>query len=268
MSRNIIVTGASGSMGAEAVRALALAGNHVLMACRNIDKADAVRKSILSEIPEASIDLEKLDLSSIDSVKSFCSSIEGMKIDALFNNAGIINREYRLTSDGFENTLATNYLGPYCLTRMLLPLMPDGARIVNMVSLTCRFGKVDRDFFNKGKESFRQLGTYSDTKLALLLFSIALSRKERRIHVNVSDPGIVNSNMLSMGRWFDRLADIFFRPLCSSPEKGVSPALKALSSDCDLNYFVGKTHFPVKERYLSHPMADWLWNETEKLLHL
>lgn len=268
MNRTVIVTGASGSMGSEAVRSLVREGDSVVMACRNVVKADGVRAEILKEVPGASIDIVHLDLSSFRSVKCFADSIAGLKVDALFNNAGIINREYRLTEDGFENTLQTNFLGPCYLTRLLLPQMPEGARIVNMVSLTCRYGNVDETFFSRGKDRFSQLGTYSDTKLALLLYSVALAEKAGGVHVNVADPGIVNSNMISMGRWYDFLADVFFRPFCRSPKKGVAPALRALSSDCDLHCFVGRRHSEIENSIKSNPYADWLWNETEKLLPL
>lgn len=268
MNRTVVVTGASGSMGSEAVRSLAAAGDNVVMACRNIAKADKVRDEILNEVHRASIDIIRLDLSSLQSVRAFAESIAGLKVDALFNNAGVINRDFRLTDEGFENTLATNYLGPCYLTKLLLPQMTEGSRIVNMVSLTCRYGNVDDTFFQRGEDRFSQLGTYSDTKLALLLFSISLAERTPGIHVNVADPGIVNSNMISMGRWFDPLANIFFRPFCKSPKKGVTPALRALDSDSDLQYFVGGRHSDIDDAYKANPYVAWLWEETEKLLPL
>lgn len=255
-------------MGSEAVRSLAGQGDNVIMACRNLSKAESVRRDILKDIPGAEIDVVELDLSSMASVKTFADSVAGMKIDALFNNAGIINRDYRRTEDGYESTLATNYIGPFYLTRLLLPQMPAGSNIVNMVSLTCRFGDVDRTLFERGEKEFHQLRTYSNTKLALLLSSVALSRRYEGIHVNVADPGIVNSNMISMGRWFDPLADILFRPFCRSPRKGVAPALRALRTDYDLHCFIGRRDEALDKTVLDHPMIDWLWDETEKLLPL
>ena len=269
----VIVTGASGSMGAAAVRSLSSIGLIVVMACRNLDKAESVRSAILSEQPSADLRPMKLDLSEMNSVREFVYGFtemkdrDGLRLVALFNNAGVISREYRLTSDGFETTLATNYIGPYLLTQMLLGYFESGSRIVNMVSLTCRFGSVDKDIFERGKERFSRLGTYSDTKLALMLYSIALSRRGRDdVFVNVADPGVVNSNMLSMGKWYDSLADVIFRPFCSSPERGVAPALRALESSEKLRLFKGKSTRPVPDSYLSHPLVDWLYDQTEKIL--
>lgn len=263
-----MITGASGSMGAAAVRSVASRGGRVIMACRNLSKAGSVRESVIRDIPGAVIDIAELDLSSLASVRKFAEGLSGERVDALFNNAGVINRDYRLTPDGMENTLATNYAGPFLLTGLLLPRMEDGSRVVDMVSLTCRYGNVDRTFFDRGEDRFSQLGTYSDTKLALLLSGIAFARRYGGIRFNFADPGIVNSNMISMGRWFDPLADVFFRPLCKRPEKGVSPALKALDSEACLHYFAGRFCHPVSDRYVSHPFIDWLFGETARRVGL
>ena len=266
-----IVTGASGSMGSEAVRSLAAEGAAVIMACRSLRKGEAVRQSLLKELPDADLRLKKLDLTDFDSILAFTGSLAeaGVRVDGLFNNAGIINRDYKVDGEGMELTLKTNYLGPALLTRLMLPILSDDARIVNMVSLTCRFGNISEDFFHRGKEKFSQLGTYSDTKLALMLFSISLQERLAGIGypgiaVNVADPGIVNSNMISMGRWFDPLADIFFRPFCSSPAKGVAPALRALRSESSLHLFKGRSRKgrSIPARYTAHPLKEWLWNET------
>lgn len=253
-------------MGSEAVKALAKSGDRVIMACRNLRKGEDVRAGILMECPYANIDLRELDLSSFDSVRKFASGFEKGTVDALFNNAGIISREWKLSPDSIENTIATNYTGPYLLTRLMLPAMKKGAGIVNMVSLTCRFGRVGKDFFDGSEKiPFKRLKVYSDSKLALLLFSIELSRRNPDLRVNVADPGVVNSNMISMGKWFDSLADIFFRPFIKSPAKGVAPALRALESGGNLEYHVGEKVTPISARYLSHSLCSWLWNETERI---
>lgn len=271
MKKAYIVTGASGSVGSAAVLELASKGYCVIMACRNPEKAEKVRRSILDELPDAELIPMKLDLDSLDSVARFASEVKsfgrGCDLCGLFNNAGIINRDYRRTRDGFENTMQVNCIAPILLCLLLADSIKEGGNIVNMVSLTVRFGNVSGDIFERGESSFSQLGTYSDTKLALLLLSIALQRScKGRLHVNVADPGIVNSNMISMGRWFDPLADIFFRPFINSPQKGAAPALRACTCTEDLQYFVGKRRHAITDRYMEHPLVDWLWNQVNSLL--
>ena len=260
-----IITGASGAMGSAAVESLAREGRSIVMACRSREKGEAVRESILGRIPDADLQVSSLDLSSLDSVRDFTASLRGCSIEALFNNAGIINRSYRLTPDGLENTIATNYVGPYLLTRMLLPLIPDGGHIVNMVSLTCSLSEISEDILHEPEEKFSQLGTYARSKLALMLFSIALARKCPRLRVNMADPGVVDSNMISMHRWFDPLADIFFRPFIKSPRKGVQPALSAIHSNLSGYIFKGHKHSLPEENLLKGPLADRLWDLTEAI---
>ena len=265
MSR-IIITGASGSMGAAATRALAGQGHEIVMACRNPRKAEDVRRAILSDLPDADIDIRMLDLASLRSVRDFVAGLGEERIAALFNNAGVISRGYSLTSDGLENTFAVNYFGPVLLTCLLLPLMQPDAHIVNMVSLTCRFVSIDLRSLRPRPEEFSQLGTYARSKLAMLRFSQELSRRHPGLHVNLADPGIVNSNMISMGRWFDPLANVLFRPFCKSPERGVQPALAALASSEMDRYFVGRRCLPISSRFSDAGLDLALWEETERIL--
>jgi NAD(P)-dependent dehydrogenase (short-subunit alcohol dehydrogenase family) len=259
-----IVTGATGAMGAAAVEALAAEGRAVLMACRNRAKAEAVRSGILARIPDARLEIRELDLASLASVRAFAEGIEPGTMTALFNNAGVISRGYGLTEDGLENSFAVNYFGPWLLTRMLAEKMPDGSRIVNMVSLTCRFVRITPDSLRPAPKDFSQLGTYARSKRALLSFSQELSRRHPGLRVNVADPGIVASDMIDLGHWYDPLADALFKPFCKSPAAGVRPALSALSSDTTGHYFVGRTHRPIPRRYHTPTLDQALWDATER----
>jgi len=268
MGNRTIVTGASGAMGEAAVRALARDGRSVVMACRNLEKAEAVRSRILADLPGADISIGRLDLSSLDSVRAFADSLGQEPVSGLFNNAGVISRGYSLTGDGLENTFAVNYFGPFLLTRLLLPLMDPEASIVNMISLTCRYVSVTEKSLRPSADEFSQLGTYARSKLALLRFSRELARRNPGLHINLADPGIVNSNMIDLGHWFDPLADILFRPFCKSPERGVQPALLALASDARNRYFVGRKSMDIPARFDDPDLDLRLWEETERILSM
>ena len=263
----VIVTGASGSIGSASVSALAQRGFGVIMACRNVEKGERVKSEIVKSLPEADLQLMQVDMASLKSVQHLADTLKdsGIRLGGIFNNAGTMSRNFALSEDGFEKTVAVNYIAPYFLTRSLLPLFQPDAHIVNMVSLTCRIAKIDRTFFEKTEKDFSQLGTYGDSKLALLLFTLALTQKTG-FHVNMADPGVVNSNMISLGRWFDPLADALFRPFCKSPEKGAIPPVNAMTSELSGKYFVGGKCKNVPEKFMSHPEIEWLWNETEELL--
>ena len=106
-----------------------------------------------------------------------------------------------------------------------------------------------------------------------MLFSEELHRRYGdRITVHVTDPGIVNSRILHMDRWFDPLADILFRPFCKTPKQGAKPAVNALQYTADygnpLLLFRGNRRLSIPHRWKHPNKARWLWEETEQLLHL
>ncbi|MCF0207637.1 MAG: SDR family NAD(P)-dependent oxidoreductase, partial [Bacteroidales bacterium] len=168
-----IITGASGSIGAEAVKGVIMKGHPVIMAVRNVAKAEPIKAMLAQEVPNSDIEIMELNLADFNSVIRFVEKLksQGVTPCGLFNNAAIINRDYAITSDGYENTLQTNYLSVFLLTRLLMPLMTENANIVNMVSVTRKIAKIDDKFFRKEKKDFSQLGTYSTTKFALLMFT-------------------------------------------------------------------------------------------------
>ena len=266
MSGRILITGATGSMGAAAVESLASQGFPVLMACRNLDKAAAVRTDILSRIPLADLEVRQLDLSSLASVRAFADAIEPGSVTALFNNAGVISKGYRLTEDGLENTFAVNYFSPRLLTLLLLPKLPQDAHIVNMVSLTCRFAALDGAALQPSEKDFGQLHTYALAKRALLSFSLELARRYPALRVNLADPGIVASNMIDLGHWYDPLADALFKPLCKTPKAGVQPALRALAASEGNRYYVGKGSRTIHRRYIDPDLDGRIWAATEALI--
>lgn len=259
----MIITGASGGMGSAATEEMARRGWRVIMACRNLEKADAVRRRILGAVPSAQLEIQELHLDSFASIRDFAARMrKEAPLDALFNNAGTLPRRYSRTVEGFEQTLGVNYLGPWLLTRLMLPSLGDDAGIVNMVSISAKAAAVDRDFFEKGEKDFHQLRTYADTKLALIYFSIAMAQKSGR-RVNMADPGIVDTEMIRLGRWFDPLTDIFFRPFCNSPARGARPAVNALCSKCNMQLFSGNGRRDIPQRLIDRREdIEWLWNET------
>jgi len=254
-----VITGASGSVGAATVRALAAEGWRVIMACRNVAKGETVRQHILCELPQAQLEVRELEMSSTDSIRHFAEGLAEVWLDALFCNAGVISRNYSLTPEGVEHTMSVNYLGPARLIDMLLPRMRKGARLVCMVSLTVRFARLDKDWRQWPESRFGQLSTYSASKLALLYHTIALARRHPELRINVADPGIVNSNMITMGRWFDPLADLLFRPFIKTPEQGAAPALRALHATESMLYYVGKKQAPIPQRYLRSSLVEELY---------
>lgn len=247
----IIVTGSDGAIGSAACRMLRERGYTVIGTSRRVESGN----------------LNHLDQSSPQSIHTFARRLadNGIRIDGLLHNAGTMRRTYATTPEGLELTIATNYYGVYLLTRELLPLLNEGANIVGTVSLTCNIAHIDNNFFNTGAGAFSQLGTYAASKLAvMLLFDELLRRHGDRYRINVTDPGVVDSRMLHMDRWYDPLADALFRPFCKKPEGGATPAVNAVTAETGGRLFRGHRSRPFPKRWLNTGLSQWLWQESEK----
>lgn len=274
--RLAIITGADGGMGMEITRAVASAGYHVVMACYNPKKGNDKRKALAEETGNPDIEVMGIDLSSMASVAAFANRIleRGERLTLLMNNAGTMETKRTVTEDGLERTVSVNYVGPYLLTRKLLPLMGEGSRVVNMVSCTYAIGALDfPDFFLKGRKGgFWRIPIYSNTKLALTLFTLELADRvrERGITVNAADPGIVSTDIITMHMWFDPLTDIFFRPFIRTPRQGAATAIGLLLDEeagkrtGTLNVSGHPKH--LSEKYLHHKQAKELWERTEAIV--
>ena len=271
-----IITGADGGMGTEITRAVAEAGYQVIMACCNLQRAAEKRRMLMRETGNSAIELMRIDLSSLASVADFAREIarRGQTVSLLMNNAGTLETGRNITEDGLERTVSVNYVGPYLLTRLLLPRMERGSRVVSMVSCTYAMGRLDLpDFFHRGRRGgFWRIPVYANTKLALTLFTIELARrvKERGIVVNCADPGVVDTDIITMHAWFDPLTDIFFRPFIRKPRKGAATAIHLLLDDAaglrtgTLNVN-GHVKF-LSEKYTRHPKLLELWERTEAIV--
>lgn len=271
-----IITGADGGMGTEITRAVALAGYRILMACYDPQKAEEKRQKLIKETGNTDIEVRRIDLASLDTVAAFADYLlgRGERVSLLMNNAGTMETERRITVDGLERTVSVNYVGPYLLTRKLLPLMGEGTRVVNMVSCTYAIGRLDfPEFFLKGKKgSFWRIPIYSNTKLALTLFTLELAErvKDKGIVVNAADPGIVSTDIITMHMWFDPLTDILFRPFIRTPRQGAATAVSLLL-DKDAGERTGTLNVSchpkqLSERFTHHKQAKELWEQTELLV--
>ena len=270
-----IITGADGGMGTEITRAVATAGYKIIMACYRPEKAERVRDMLVHDTGNPYIEVSGIDLASLASVAAFAERMlqRGDTVSLLMNNAGTMSTHLMQTEDGLERTVAGNYVAPFLLTMRLLPLMGKGSRIVNMVSCTYSLGHITSDFFSHGKSgSFWRIPIYSNTKLALWLFTRELSErvKDSGITVNAADPGIVSTNIIRMDMWFDKLTDWFFRPCIRTPKEGAATAIHLLLdeevSEVTGQMFASCKPKKVKDKFMNHPQAKQLWEDTEKYI--
>ncbi|KAL5098494.1 hypothetical protein RYX36_002821 [Vicia faba] len=182
-----IITGTTNGIGTETARVLALRGVHVIMGVRNLIAGKNIREEILKEIPTAKIDVMELDLSSMASVRKFASDFNSsaLPLNILINNAGICAPVFTLSKDNIELQFATNYLGHFLLTNLLLDTMKKTSsesnkegRIVNVSSEGHSYTYPEGIIFDKinDESSYQRWKAYGQSKLANVLHANELAR--------------------------------------------------------------------------------------------
>lgn len=180
--RVAVVTGANGGLGFETARELVRKGALVIMAVRNLHKAEAARDDIVSETPTALLDIRKLDLASLASIREFSGRVcrDYETIDLLINNAGVMGTPRRESADGFELQFGTNHLGHFALTTLLMPVLLRGkdARVVTVTSFGRLYGgrlREDDPHFRSGR--YGPWAAYGQSKMANMRFGLELHRR-------------------------------------------------------------------------------------------
>jgi len=184
-----LITGANAGLGYQLSLSLARAGAHVVMACRSPERAARAHEQLLCEVPHARTTLALLDVSSPESIRelgAFIGALVG-HLDVLIHNAGIFGVPLSRNVAGHELHFATNYLGPFALTGVLLPFFRDapGSRIVCVGSLSHRLAKLRIDELDWQKDEYKEFAAYARSKLALLAYTVELDRRLRQKSSNI-----------------------------------------------------------------------------------
>ncbi|XP_031476657.1 short-chain dehydrogenase TIC 32 B, chloroplastic-like isoform X2 [Nymphaea colorata] len=211
LSSTAIITGATSGIGAETARVLAKRGVRLVLPARNVKAAEETRSRIREETPSAEVIVMSLDLSSMASVRSFVAEFErlGLPLNILINNAGKFCHRRAVSEDGIEMTFATNHLGHFLLTKLLLKKMIQTAevsgvegRIVNVSSSI--HGWYDGDDvtceeLTRQKKRYDPTRAYALSKLANVLHAKELAKRLKKLNANVTansvHPGIVRTRL-------------------------------------------------------------------------
>jgi NAD(P)-dependent dehydrogenase (short-subunit alcohol dehydrogenase family) len=236
--RIAVVTGANSGIGWVTVRELAAHGARVVLACRDVEQGKLAVDRVHSTVPSAELDVVHLDLASMASVRSLADQWSG-PLDLLVNNAGVMAPPRRArTEDGFELQFGTNHLGHFVLTGLLIPALLESAapRVVTVASVA-HFGGTEDVLEGNAGTSYQSQRTYSNSKLANLLFAMELQRQaESRglalvstaAHPGVSATGLVgDSQGMGANRFMRTVAPPFMKIFTQSPAAGARATLYA-----------------------------------------
>lgn len=283
--RVCLVTGANSGVGLETARGLAQAGATVVLAVRDLGRGEAARADIARTAPGARLEVLRLDVADLDSVRASAAEFLARhdRLHVLVNNAGIHTEERRSTPQGYESTFATNHLGHFLLTHLLLDALQRGApsRVVNVASEAHRFGRIHFDdlmLANAGRpEGGAIFGAkaYNQSKLANILFTAALARRldGTGVTANAVHPGSVRTGW-ARGRdsGLLRLVVGVAKPFLIAPEKGARTSLYAATAP-GLEATTGRYFVRCREATPSRAARDVdaqerLWRESERLVGL
>lgn len=198
--KNVIVTGANGGIGLETVRVLAKHGANVVIASRDATRAQQALQTIKTSNPEAQVEVMQLDLASLASVREFAEQYKRLNrpLHILINNAGIMACSYAKTVDGYESQFATNHLGHFLLTNLLIDELERGApsRVVSVSSKAHQMSGMDFDNLLSEK-SYGAWAAYSRSKSANILFAVELNKRfaSRGIYANALHPGMIKTDL-------------------------------------------------------------------------
>ena len=240
--KTALVTGANAGIGLETARALALRGAHVVMACRNVEKAAWARDTIVREsggvVSPESFDLRRLDLAELASVRAFAGDFvaEGRPLHLLINNAGVMLPDRRETADGFEAHFGTNHLGHFLLTNLLLEPLRAGApaRVVNVASEAMQMSGLTAalEDLNWQQRKWSGWKAYGSSKLMNLLFTRALFRRfgSEGITSNALHPGIVRTELARSQRGLFVAFGLLLLPWMKKAPQGAATTVYAATA--------------------------------------
>jgi NAD(P)-dependent dehydrogenase (short-subunit alcohol dehydrogenase family) len=289
--KTIIITGANSGIGKAAAYKFAREGYHVIMACRNLERSQAVKEEIIVKSGNSSVELWQLDVSSFQSIRLFCNKYQSTHetLDILIHNAGYFNhgeKDYQFSTDGIELSFAANAFGPFLMTMLLKDQLTksDDPRVLNACTTNIKHfldpkRKIDYDNLRgefKESRKYNVYKLYGDSKMALMMLTIKLAEEFRNENIKVNAvliPGIRQSKesrkkfrgrnwrliaaiMQPFLRTPERMAETYFEICTSENFRNVSGKLVNIH-----NQVMGMPKLIEGEEYKTNPKE--LWRMTE-----
>ncbi len=265
--KTILVTGSTDGIGLETALVLARNGHEVVVHGRSEKKVQRARDVIRETAPDAVLQTVHADFADLDAVARMAQVLSTSlpKLDVLINNAGVFMTERRISKAGFEMTLTVNYIAPFLLTVLLLPLLkrsPD-PRVVTVTSYAHTRGRIDFDDLN-AERYFDPDHAYASSKLAGALFARELARREPWLASNSLHPGVIDTKLLHAG--FSDKGDSVAAGARTSVYLATSPEVKGISGKYFDNCAVDRPAPQVMDSELARQLWEWTGNAVSRFL--
>lgn len=273
--KNMLITGCNAGIGFETARSLAAHGAHVLVACRDLAKANETIARIRASHPNAQLSPVALDLSSFASIRKAVASIDVDALHVLICNAGLYMDKYTTTAEGIESTVGVCHHGHFLLTELLLDKLRKAApaRVVMVASESHRYpAQLSLEHFPLNARNFKSLVAYGQAKLANVLFANELTRRYRAegILSNSLHPGSMIGTSIFRNSFSAKLLGLAMRPFAKSIEQGAATTVYCATSP-ELNEVGAKYYRDCQEHRMSRSardadLAKQLWDLTAAFL--
>ena len=277
MTKTAIITGANKGIGLAVAKDLTVKNYQVILACR-----DAAKGKMAEEFLGNNAVFLELDLSKASSINQFVNQINSdySEIDVLYNNAGLIYRDFELTDEGYESMIAVNYFGSYRLALMLLEnLHRRSGRIVQVTSLSMYLARTFNLSGLHSEDSFTPSSRYNFTNLLRSMFAIELENKLKKTSISVATahPGVTKSRQ-SRPYEVKKIKKSFYTYFSTNIKTGIAPITRAIEVEnisSDLVYapkIFGVYGEPSLMRHnklvYNHELRKKLWSYTANELNL
>ncbi len=269
-----VVTGATSGIGRETAVGLAALGASVRLVGRSASRGAEALAAVRAQPAAGEADFLEADLSSQASVRRLADTLRARipRLDVLVNNAGAVNPERRLTTDGIEETFAVNHLAPFLLTRCLREILAPDARVVTVSSDAHRMLKTLPFDDLQGEKRFKPFRAYAISKLANVLFTYELARQFQgsAMTANCLHPGVVRTGIWQASRGVLKLLIGLMKPFMLSSERSArsvtrlaaDPALAGVSG----RYFDRDREVRSSELSYDADLAARFWQASEALI--
>ncbi|XP_072536148.1 retinol dehydrogenase 13 [Salminus brasiliensis] len=280
--KTVLITGANTGIGKETARDMARRGARVVMACRDLTRAEAAAEEIRRATGNGNVVTRHLNLASLYSVREFAKEFLATeeRLDILINNAGVMMCPKWVTEDGYEMQLAVNHLGHFLLTNLLVEMLESStpSRVVNVSSIAHVGGKIEFDDLFFDKRPYNSLVSYRQSKLANVLFSKELARRMRGAGVSSYSlhPGVIRTELgRHVESWYPLMKTLLSLPsilLMKTPWQGAQTSIYCAVTEGLENksggYFSDCAEREPAPEGKDDEVAQRLWKESARLVGL
>ena len=276
--KTILITGANSGIGFEATKQFAMLGANVIMACRNIEKAEKAKKDILDKNFSGKLTLLKLDLADFDSINNFVDYIKTNKIhiDVFYNNAGVFGIPKSTTKQNFEIIMGTNLLGTYFLNKKLIEYFKEqqnNIQIIFTTSITAHIFKIKHDDLFLERHKYKKFKIYGTSKLGIIhVFNYFKNQyKDSNLTITMVHPGITYTPLIDKAyskNWFRKIARVGMKIIFHQADKAALTAVKVVNENINGLYVGPRGLFGISGYPKTKKVSRRLCKGTSKTIEL